>query len=251
MRYTLLDLESKISDFFEKHVPLSTQRSTFNDLILLLFKVIDEEIIEIDDKKIAPNIFTITIDEQLKADFSIIKDWMKDLQNLIEEVITENNLIRQGPLTIQIIWKNNQKKPISIIAERTSLISGKTIQLNEKDHNAESMRAESNAILLFTDGEKYILHEGLTTIGREMENDLTIDNLLLSRLHARITIEDNQTIITDLNSINGTFVNGNKIDKHILFTGDVITLGDVSMIYITEDDESGNNSLTTRKMDLE
>jgi len=251
MRLSLFTLEKKISDFFEDHISLSNQRNIFTDLILLLFKAIDEGILDINEKRIAPNIFTIKIDEHLKANFSSIRNWEKDMQSLIEEVISENNLTKQGPLTIQIKWIQNEQKPISIFAKHTSSISGNTIQLTGKEEDRENLGADSKAILLFTDGEKYKLHEGPTTIGREMENDLTIDNLLLSRHHARISIQDNQTIITDLDSINGTFVNGNKIEKHVLLSGDVITLGDISMIYITDDDEIGNNSPTTKKIEIE
>lgn len=250
MRYTLVNIEKKISDFFEDHIQLSNRKSVITDLITLLFTAIDEGILDINEKRIAPNIFTIIIDEQLKADFSAFGNWLKDLQGLIEEVISENDFVRQGPLTIQIKWVENQLKPISVVANHTNAVSGHTIQLNRKVEVSDNMGTDLKAMLLFTDGEKYQLHEGLTTIGRGIENDLTIDNLLLSRHHARITIQNNQTIITDLNSINGTFVNGNKIEKHILLSGDVLTLGDISMIYIT-DDESENNSPTTIKIELE
>jgi hypothetical protein len=250
MRYTLLNIEKKISDFFEDHNPLSNRKSVFTDLMIMLIEAIDTKILDLNGRRIAPNIFTLKIDEQLKVDFSAFGNWIKDLQSLIEEVISENDLVKQGPLTIQIKWIQNRKKPISVIAEHTSAISGNTIQLNGKEEEKISLGSDFKAMLLFTDGEKYKLQEGLTTIGRETENDLTIDNLLLSRQHARITIQNNQAIIADLSSINGTFVNGNKIEKHVLLSGDVITLGDVSMIYITDDD-TGNYSPTTRKIEIE
>jgi hypothetical protein len=154
MRYTLLNIEKKISDFFEDHNPLSNRKSVFTDLMIMLIEAIDTKILDLNGRRIAPNIFTLKIDEQLKVDFSAFGNWIKDLQSLIEEVISENDLVRQGPLTIQIKWIQNSKKPISVIAEHTSAISGNTIQLNGKEEEKVSLGSDFKAMLLFTDGEK-------------------------------------------------------------------------------------------------
>lgn len=66
------------------------------------------------------------------------------------------------------------------------------------------------------------------SIGRDSSNDISINNQLCSRKHAVIQKIKNGFFISDLNSTNGTFINGNKIkpDQWVrLSRGDVITVG--------------------------
>ena len=53
-------------------------------------------------------------------------------------------------------------------------------------------------------------------IGRDSDNDVQIDNVAVSREHAKIIRGPNSYLIEDLNSTNGTFVNGKKINKKFL-----------------------------------
>jgi len=62
------------------------------------------------------------------------------------------------------------------------------------------------------------------TIGRSPENDIHIDNLAVSNFHARIIREGAQYFIQDLGSLNGTFVDGQKVEIRELFSGDSITI---------------------------
>ena len=68
------------------------------------------------------------------------------------------------------------------------------------------------------------LPEGPLTIGRSAENDLQIDNQGVSSLHAIVTPENGNYVIEDKDSKNGTFVNGNRIDRKELQFGDVISI---------------------------
>jgi pSer/pThr/pTyr-binding forkhead associated (FHA) protein len=64
-----------------------------------------------------------------------------------------------------------------------------------------------------------------TTIGRDAENNIHIDNIAVSGKHARITKGPDHYFIEDLNSLNGTFVNQEKITKRVLKENDAITIG--------------------------
>lgn len=63
------------------------------------------------------------------------------------------------------------------------------------------------------------------TIGRDPENDIQIDSLAVSRVHARIVKGSNHYLIEDLDSTNSTLVNGKKINKKYLTENDEITIG--------------------------
>jgi pSer/pThr/pTyr-binding forkhead associated (FHA) protein len=62
-------------------------------------------------------------------------------------------------------------------------------------------------------------------IGRRPENEVAIDNLAVSGLHAKIDSIGNEFIFTDLQSKNGSFINGQMVSTHKLQHGDVITIG--------------------------
>ena len=72
------------------------------------------------------------------------------------------------------------------------------------------------------------------TIGRKPHNDIQIDNLAISGEHAAIVTILNDSFLEDLNSTNGTLVNGQPIKKHFLKNGDVVELGKYKLKYIAE-----------------
>ena len=69
------------------------------------------------------------------------------------------------------------------------------------------------------------LDRDVITIGRKAENDIAIDNQAISGQHAKITKEGDAIFIEDANSLNGTYVNGQKVFKRELYNGDVILIG--------------------------
>jgi len=73
-------------------------------------------------------------------------------------------------------------------------------------------------------------------IGRDTGNDIQIDNIAVSREHARIIKGPNYYFIEDMSSKNGTFVNGKKIKKKFLKGDDEITIGKHSLQIVLEED---------------
>ncbi len=73
-----------------------------------------------------------------------------------------------------------------------------------------------------------------TTIGRELKNDLILDDPRVSRMHAVVVKSDSGTILRDLGSGNGTFVNGHRIQPNIDFklkNDDQVKLGSCTITY--------------------
>ena len=72
---------------------------------------------------------------------------------------------------------------------------------------------------------EYLLHKESMTIGRNPDNDICIDDSVVSSYHARILTHGDRSYVYDLNSTNGTYVNSRPIKKHrVLKHGDVITI---------------------------
>lgn len=65
----------------------------------------------------------------------------------------------------------------------------------------------------------------LMTLGRSLDNDVMIDEKTASAYHAQIITYFNTSYIEDLNSTNGTLLNGKPVHKHIIHDGDQIQIG--------------------------
>src|SRR5829696_7480248 len=72
---------------------------------------------------------------------------------------------------------------------------------------------------------------GSLTIGRAADNDIVINDLLASRHHATLVPTEEGTEIHDAQSINGTFVDGAPVDRALLHEGDVVTIGNVDLLF--------------------
>ncbi|ORA09934.1 ATP-binding cassette domain-containing protein [Mycobacterium arosiense] len=69
------------------------------------------------------------------------------------------------------------------------------------------------------------------SIGRALNNDIVIHDVLASRHHAFLTPTPTGAEIRDANSSNGTFVNGVKVGSAVLSDGDVVTIGNVDLVF--------------------
>jgi len=82
--------------------------------------------------------------------------------------------------------------------------------------------------------KEYALEDEMVTIGRVDDNTIKVDNMAVSSHHAKLIRENGDYVLIDLNSLNGTFVNGQKISKWILKNNDFITIGKHTLVYIDE-----------------
>ncbi|MBN1664806.1 MAG: FHA domain-containing protein [Deltaproteobacteria bacterium] len=78
------------------------------------------------------------------------------------------------------------------------------------------------------------LEKERVTIGRKAENDIPIDNMSVSGLHAQILKEGDSFFVEDLGSLNGTFLNGRKVTKNELFRDDTILIGLHTLEFVSD-----------------
>jgi pSer/pThr/pTyr-binding forkhead associated (FHA) protein len=83
--------------------------------------------------------------------------------------------------------------------------------------------------------KEYIIDQNEIIIGRDSNSDICIDNITVSRKHARIAKGPDDHWVEDMGSINGTFVNGHWTSKKLLDTGDEISIGKYSLKIYFED----------------
>jgi pSer/pThr/pTyr-binding forkhead associated (FHA) protein len=74
-------------------------------------------------------------------------------------------------------------------------------------------------------GSRFLLDSEITSIGRSPESDIFFDDVTVSRKHARIQRSNNEFVIVDSQSLNGTYVNSISINEHVLHMGDQLQIG--------------------------
>jgi pSer/pThr/pTyr-binding forkhead associated (FHA) protein len=82
-----------------------------------------------------------------------------------------------------------------------------------------------------------ILAGGVRTIGRATGADFIVDAPLVSRVHCRLTaLPSGELEVRDLDSTNGTFVNGDRIEHVVLSSGDKLQVGRVELVALRDAD---------------
>ena len=100
-------------------------------------------------------------------------------------------------------------------------------------------------LILSMDGlvlKEIVITREHTSIGRKPANDIQIDNLSISGQHAVITHILGDAFLEDLNSTNGTYVNGQPVKKHVLHNNDVIELGKYRIKYLVDASTPGTSA---------
>ncbi len=80
-------------------------------------------------------------------------------------------------------------------------------------------------------GEKFFIDRPVLTIGRDPESDIFLNDVTVSRKHATLEMVGDVVSIEDAESLNGTYVNGVRIDKAPLADGDVVQVGTFQMLF--------------------
>ncbi len=108
--------------------------------------------------------------------------------------------------------------------------------LLEQNKAALDALPEGSAMLVVVRGNqpgaRYLLNADVTTAGRRPRCDIFLDDITVSRHHARFTRHDGFVWVSDDNSLNGTYVNHTLIDDEVaLRTGDTVQIGKFRMVY--------------------
>lgn len=85
-----------------------------------------------------------------------------------------------------------------------------------------------------------------TTLGRRPYNDIVIDNLAVSGEHAVLQMVGADVFIEDLNSTNGTYINGKAIKKQLLTHNDTVEIGKYKIKYLVDDSSDYEKTLIMR-----
>lgn len=95
--------------------------------------------------------------------------------------------------------------------------------------------APGDAVLLIhkgpDEGTRFELREALITVGRAADATIFLDDVTVSRRHAEFTRGPEGWTVADVGSLNGTYVNRNRIDEHLLTSGDEVQVGKYRFLF--------------------
>ncbi|MDO4887967.1 MAG: FHA domain-containing protein [Actinomycetaceae bacterium] len=98
----------------------------------------------------------------------------------------------------------------------------------EEQQAIDSLPAGSALLIALSgpnSGARFLLNEDKTNAGRHVRSDIFLDDTTVSRKHAQFVRENDQFFVRDSGSLNGTYVNRERIDFHPLKTGDEVQIG--------------------------
>ena len=84
-------------------------------------------------------------------------------------------------------------------------------------------------------GSRYLLDAAVTTVGRHPESDIFLDDITVSRRHAEIRRTAEGYRVVDVGSLNGTYLNRERIDEHQLDDGDLLQIGKFKLMFVASD----------------
>ena len=82
-------------------------------------------------------------------------------------------------------------------------------------------------------GSRFLLGPALTTIGRQPDSDIFLDDVTVSRRHAEFRLDTDEFHVVDVGSLNGTYVNREPVDSAVLANGDEVQIGKFRLVFLT------------------
>jgi pSer/pThr/pTyr-binding forkhead associated (FHA) protein len=88
-------------------------------------------------------------------------------------------------------------------------------------------------------GSRFLLDSDITTAGRHPDSDIFLDDVTVSRRHAELHRRGDGFLVRDVGSLNGTYVNRERIETATLSGGDEVQIGKYRLVYYASEQAAG------------
>ena len=110
------------------------------------------------------------------------------------------------------------------------------VEEEEAEAPVEVQGASEEAVLVVKRGsvvgQRFPLSKNEITLGRDPKSDIFLDDITVSRRHARVEIKRSAIKVSDVGSLNGTYVNGKRVDQAILKHCDELQIGKFKLVFL-------------------
>ncbi len=117
--------------------------------------------------------------------------------------------------------------------------------MTDDQHPNNNVSPYQQGVFLIINKQMIPLAKPVTTLGRQIGNDIVFQEEFLSRFHAEIIHESEKYILVDRDSTSGTYVNGRKIDRCVLNSGDLIALANIYIMFVNNNPKIVGKSMGT------
>ena len=152
------------------------------------------------------------------------------------ELVAQQSAMQELRAQLDTVNSSLDERNALIARLETEMASSSQV-LGSIQHNLQHLGdAEPTRMLVRTQGDTGIVQllGRRTTLGRTPDNDIRIDEDFISRHHAVLLLAGASTVVEDLNSTNGTYVNGDRINRRTLKEGDLVTLGKTEFRFVVK-----------------
>lgn len=123
----------------------------------------------------------------------------------------------------------------SAVADATGALAEPAMDWPSGAQPAIEDQPESGAILVVTRGAdagmRYLLHKDIVTVGRSNDSDVFLDDVTVSRNHAEFLHGSSGWMLRDKGSLNGSYINGDRMDEVRLSNGDKVQIGKYTFLF--------------------
>jgi len=125
-----------------------------------------------------------------------------------------------------------------LLPEAETTISLSPVELEEEIREVELSAAEEPLLIVKKGpyvGQRFSLSKEEVTLGRDPGSDIFLDDVTVSRHHAKITVDEDTVGIVDVGSLNGTYVNQERIEEaRTLSSNDELQIGKYQLVFLTK-----------------
>jgi len=118
------------------------------------------------------------------------------------------------------------------------------VTLDQDDADAVAALPEGSALLVVLRGpgmgNRYLLDSDVVTAGRHPDSDIFLDDITVSRRHVEFRREQGRFTVHDVGSLNGTYLNRDRVDDAPLSNGDEVRIGKFRLSYFDNAGDNGN-----------
>jgi hypothetical protein len=193
MKIDLQKIETTLKDFFETDLQIVSHKNPLQNITNEMVSLMEKNLKRSGDKVFAPNIFRVYIRDKELIQENEIEEWKKYVREIIRDISHDNSFQLSGPLHIEVFHNPKLDREFEISVSNSSLPTGETVDLITAETNDKKEEPALNGYLITADENYYNLTKSITSIGRREDNDLVIDNLRVSRVHAQIRLLNTST----------------------------------------------------------
>ena len=233
-------------DFFENQIKALIEKSAAffpwvdksAELMANLYEAIRDALF-LEDLQVQnpPNRFIVKMNPEDLAVWKKTDNWEANLTEAYQSILNEYGLrlellpafdlvadgsFEKGQFRFEAVTEERIMETVNIIH---------SAQLTDPSMQSSSMKPP---VLIFNDRREIALTLPVTNIGRKRTNDIMIDDIRISRIHAQIRRTQKGYILFDTGSTGGTFVNHERIVQRTLNSGDVVSLSGYQFVFSDE-----------------